>query len=192
MRSLKKRLTPSFALAVFALLVALGGTGYAGKMITTRDIKNGTIKTEDISSAAISDLKAHEYAYIYNLTAQTVLLEADVPFDSNGSLTPAVSHTAGTSSVTFNQAGNYEVQYSVSANEPNQFALFLNSVAVPGSIYGSGAGTQQNTGQAVVTAAAGDVLTLRNHTSAAAVTLATVVGGTQANVNASLMITKLS
>jgi hypothetical protein len=56
-----------------------------------------------------------------------------------------------------------------------------------GTIYGSGAGTQQNTGQAIFTLAAGDVLTVRNHSSAAAVTLQTLAGGTQSNANASVV-----
>jgi len=52
----------------------------------------------------------------------------------------------------------------------------------------SGAGTQQNPGGVILTAAAGDVLTLRNHTSAAAVTLQTLAGGTQVNSNASITL----
>jgi hypothetical protein len=44
----------------------------------------------------------------------------------------------------------------------------------------------------IVRAAAGDVLTLRNHSSAAAVTLQTLAGGTQFNANASILIEKLS
>jgi len=37
-----------------------------------------------------------------------------------------------------------------------------------------------------------DVLTLVNHSSAAAVTLQTLAGGTQINVNASLLIERLA
>jgi hypothetical protein len=46
-------------------------------------------------------------------------------------------------------------------------------------------------GQAIVTLAGSDVLTLRNHTSAAAVTLQTLAGGTQPHANVSLVIEKL-
>jgi hypothetical protein len=80
----------------------------------------------------------------------------------------------------------------VSSVEPNQFALFVNGGANSDTIYGSGAGTQQNNGVALLYLAAGDVITLRNHTSAAAVTLQTLAGGTQTNVNAAIMIRKLS
>ena len=44
----------------------------------------------------------------------------------------------------------------------------------------------------IITAAAGDVLTVRNHSSASAVTLQTLPGGTQTNSNASILILKLS
>ncbi|GBG11129.1 hypothetical protein PAT3040_05916 [Paenibacillus agaridevorans] len=79
----------------------------------------------------------------------------------------------------------------MSGVEPNQFTLFLNGVPVTNTVYGSGAGTQQNFGQAIITIAAGDTLTLHNHTSAAAVTLQTLAGGTEINVNASVVIKKL-
>ncbi|WP_318616258.1 BclA C-terminal domain-containing protein [Sporosarcina sp. YIM B06819] len=133
-----------------------------------------------------------EYGYIYNLTPQTVAIEADVLFDSNGVITPGITHTLGSSQIIVSVPGDYEVTFSVSGTEPNQFALFLNGSVVPGTIYGSGAGTQQNNGQAIFTIPAGGVLTLRNHSSAAAVGLASVIGGTQANVNASIVIKLLS
>jgi hypothetical protein len=84
------------------------------------------------------------------------------------------------------------VTFSVSGTEPNQFALFDNGTEVPGTLYGSGNGTQQTTGQAIIVVAAGDVLTLRNHTSAAAVTLANPVGGTGNSINASIVIERLA
>jgi hypothetical protein len=100
-------------------------------------------------------------------------------------------HAPGSPTIQITNAGIYEVTFSVSGTEPNQFALFLNGNPVPGTIYGSGAGTQQNNGQAIFTIGAGDILTLRNHSSAAAVGLATPIGGTQASVNASIVIKKL-
>jgi hypothetical protein len=79
----------------------------------------------------------------------------------------------------------------VSGVEPSQFAVVINGTVVDDSRYGSGAGTQLTTGMTIITAAAGDVLTLRNSSSAAAVTLQTLAGGTGTNVNASLLIQKL-
>ena len=88
-------------------------------------------------------------------------------------------------------AGVYKLTFLVSGVEPSQMALFLNGALVDGSVYGSGAGTQQNTGQVIVNVASGDVLTVRNHSSAAAVTLQTLAGGTQTSTNASVVIEKV-
>ena len=112
-------------------------------------------------------------------------------FDSNGFLTSGITHAPGASSINV-VAGVYKVTFSVSGTEPSQFALFVNGVAVPGAVYGSGAGTQQNTGQAILTMGSGDALTLVNHSSAAAVGLASLIGGTQNAVNASILIEKLN
>jgi hypothetical protein len=133
-----------------------------------------------------------QYAYVYNLGEETVPLEADVTFDSNGVLTPGITHGLGAAGVTLTTAGTYAVTFSVSATEPSQIALFVNGALVAGTVYGSGAGTQQNTGQVIFSAPAGAVLTVRNHTSSAAIGLATPIGGTQPSSNASLAIEKLA
>lgn len=119
-------------------------------------------------------------------------VEGDVKFDSNGVMTPGIEHAVGGAAVEIMVGGTYEVSFSVSGTEPDQFAIFLNGSVVEGSVYGSGAGTQQDSGQAIVIVPAGGVLTLRNHTSAAAVGLALVIGGTQQSSNASLVIEKLA
>lgn len=131
-------------------------------------------------------------AFIYNVSPQTVPVESDVIFDTNGILSPGITHALGTSQIAVTNPGNYEVTFSVSGVEPNQFALFLNGASVTGTVYGSGAGTQQNQGQAIIALTANDILTLRNRSSAAAVTLQTLAGGTQINVNASVIVKKLS
>ena len=135
-----------------------------------------------------------QYGYIYNLSAQVVPLETAVTFSNNGVHTAGITHALGSSDMVIVSAGDYKMSFSVSGTEANQFALFINGVAVVETVYGSGAGTQQNTGQAILTLQANDVLTLRNHTSAAAVTLAAgpPIGGTAAAVNASVLIQKLN
>lgn len=130
--------------------------------------------------------------FIYNVSAQTVPLEADITFDTNGILSPGITHDLGTAQIVVSNSGKYEVTFSTTSVEPNQFALFLNGSPVIGTVYGSGAGTQQNNGQTLIALAASDVLTLRNHSSAAAIGLQTLGGGTQTTVNASVIIKKLS
>jgi hypothetical protein len=121
-----------------------------------------------------------------------VALEADVTFDANGVMSAGITHAAGSAGITLVNAGTYKITFSVSGTEPSQMALFLNGTLIPGTIYASGAGTQQNTGQAIAAIPAGGVLTVRNHTSAAAVGLATPIGGTETSVNASVTIEKLA
>ena len=135
-----------------------------------------------------------EYGYVYNLAAEVVPLETAITFDSNGLGTAGITHTPGSSGVFFTSAGVYSVHFSVSGTEPNQFTLFLNGAPVTDSVYGSGAGTQQNSGQSILAIPAGATLTLVNHTSAAAVTLAAgpPIGGTAAAVNASVLVVKLN
>jgi hypothetical protein len=132
------------------------------------------------------------YAYYYNVGAANVAVGAAVPFDTNGISSPGFTHAVGASAVTLVDAGVYKVSFIVSATEANQMAVFLNLTVVAGGIYGSGAGTQQNSGQVIIQANAGDVLTLRNHTSAAVVGLQAAAGGSAASVNASVSIEKLS
>lgn len=56
---MKIRVTPSFVVAVLALLVAVGGTGYAAGKISSGDIKDNTIKSRDVKNDALTgaDLK---------------------------------------------------------------------------------------------------------------------------------------
>ncbi len=135
-----------------------------------------------------------DFAYVYNLTAQpTIAIEADILFDTNGPISSGFTHAPGTSTITVVNAGTYAVIFSVSGVEPNQFAIFVNGApSSPVTIYGSGAGTQENTGMGILVLSGGDILTLRNHSSAAAVTLQTLAGGTQTNVNASVTLLRIS
>jgi BclA C-terminal domain/Collagen triple helix repeat (20 copies) len=133
---------------------------------------------------------AVDYAYIYNEAAQVVPIESAVTFDSNGDLS-GFTHNPGSAALDVTSAGEYLVDFSVTGNEPNQFTLFDNGNPVAGSTYGSGAGTQQNNGQIILSLAAGDSLTLVNQSSAAAVTLQPFAGGTQTNVNASLTVERV-
>jgi hypothetical protein len=130
------------------------------------------------------------YGYIFNQAAEVVAIEAAVTFDSNGPLL-GITHAPGNAGVNVTNAGIYSVTFSVSGVPPSEFAIFVNGAPAPGSVYGSGAGTQQNTGQVILILSAGDVLTLRNHSSVAPVVLQTLTGGTQTNVNVSLLIVKL-
>ena len=132
------------------------------------------------------------YLYVYNTITKVIALEEDISFDFNGPLSADFTHTPGSTEIHIVNAGVYLVTFSVSSTNPNQFSLFKNGAIATGSIYGSGAGTQQNTGQIVVAASASDILTLRNHTSSAGIILQPQAGGTQFSVNASVLITRIA
>jgi hypothetical protein len=162
---------------------ATGATGATGPIGATGGVG---------ATGATGPQGLSEYAYIYNLAAQVVALEADITYSNNGVIVGAITHAPGTSQIIIGTPGDYAVWFNEAGVEPNQFTLFQNGGPVAGSTYGSGAGTQPNPGMVIITAAAGDVLTVRNHTSAAAVTLQTLAGGTVTNANASVLIEKLS
>jgi hypothetical protein len=165
-----------------------GPTGPAGPS----DGPTGTIGPTGSVGATGASLGITDSAYIYNVSPQNVALNQDVTFDNGYLTTGAFLHTPGTAVIAVVDAGDYLVRFSLSVTEPNQFSLFVNGVAVPGSTYGSNAGTQQNTGQVIVRLAAGDIITVRNFLSTAGVSLQTLAGGTQTNTNASISILKLT
>ena len=133
------------------------------------------------------------YAYIYNSTSEIVALQDDVDFDSNGVMTAGIAHAPGSPTITIQTAGVYEITYSATTAQRSQFALVLNGAVVPQSIYGSYANAQQNEGQVVLTVPANSTLSLRNHTSSSGpVTLQSLAGGIALNVNASILIRRLS
>jgi hypothetical protein len=132
-----------------------------------------------------------QYANIYNEDFQVVLPEEDIFFTTNGVMTSGFTHFAVSPGLTVAAAGDYAVWFSVSTQEPSQFALFDDGIVVDGGTFGSGAGTQQDSGMVIVSARAGDILTLRNHSSNTAVTLQWSAGGTALTSNASIIIEKI-
>jgi hypothetical protein len=122
---------------------------------------------------------------------QTVEIGKAIIFNRNG-ISLNIDHQVGTSEIRIKQEGNYLVGYSISAVQSNQFALFVNSKVIPGSIYGSGAGTQQNIGQVIVKLSEGDIVTLVNYLSTKAIILENLSGGTGVNVGAAITFQKLN
>jgi hypothetical protein len=60
MNSPKRHFTPSgsMVVAVIALIMAMSGSAVAASLITSKQIKDGTIQTKDISKKALASLKA--------------------------------------------------------------------------------------------------------------------------------------
>lgn len=131
------------------------------------------------------------WGYIYNLGSVTIAPEAPILFDTNGPLN-GITHTAGSAAINIVSAGTYLINFSVSGTQPNQFAISVNGAPNLSTIYGSGAGTQQNDGQAILVLQAGDVVNVINHTSSGGIGLATPIGGTAASINASIVILRIA
>lgn len=129
---------------------------------------------------------------IITLADQTVEIEDDILFSNNGIIVGSITHTASTSEIKLGSAGNYAIWFFINGTQPNQYTLFQNDAAVDGSLYGAGSGNHGNSGMVIITAAAGDILTLRNHTSSSATKLQTSAGGKLTNVSASILIEKIS
>jgi hypothetical protein len=108
----------------------------------------------------------------------TVVGGADVPFSNNGPLVN-ITHTAGTTTVTVTIAGVYQIDYSVSitAGVGAVIALAVNGTVDPSTPVPALVATGVLSGTAMLTLAAGDVITLRNNSATPLVlTLAPNVG----------------
>jgi len=160
------------------------------------------IDTNSDGSLAVSEIQSTKYvcngapastafAYIYNFREQAVEKDAAIVFDTTGSIS-GISHENGSAEIGIRNSGIYLISYSVSGTEPNQFALFVNGKILEQSVYGSGAGTQQNNGQVIVELGEKDSITLVNVSGDKAVGLASKIGGDKVNVNASITILKLN
>lgn len=133
-----------------------------------------------------------EYAYIYNVAAQFVTLGNAVSFDTNGPLSGGITHNAGSSFIFVNVAGLYRIEFIASASQASQFSVYVNGVSAAGSRYGAAAASSQNNGIVLLNLAAGDVVQLNNTGSSGSLNLVANTGGTQAAVNASILIMKIN
>ncbi|WP_241156684.1 hypothetical protein [Bacillus sp. FJAT-42376] len=134
---------------------------------------------------------ASQFGFIYNTTNQLVQPAASVSFNTNGAIKGTIGHAVGESSIALAATGDYEVTFSVSGAEANQFGIFLNGVQVGGGNYGSGSTNQQNNGQAIVTVTAPSTLTINNIT-ASPIALQTIPGTTEDSITASVYIELLN
>lgn len=109
-----------------------------------------------------------------------------VPFIVTGPITtPPFTHDPGSPQITVSAFGVYDIQFSVTGVEGNQFGIAINGAVQAKGIYGTAAG--QNNGEAMLVLFPGNVITLVN-TSGIPITFTAAVGGLQPTVNASMHI----
>lgn len=142
-----------------------------------------------------------EYAYIYNFTTQKIKQGAAATFDSHGQITSGIKHDKGSSDIILSD-GVYLVTFYALGNM-NTFGLFLNGKSIEGGTYGSyKSGQLSITGQAIIKAEAGSILTLRHYSPYKELELGSaslnisggdpVEGQKKSVVNASIIILKLN
>ena len=158
-----------------------GGTGGTGATGAT----GGTGVTGATGAGAPAFDAA--YGFIYNTVSQSAPNGAPILFDSNGVLVNIV-HAPNSPFIIVPSDGDYEITWFVGATEPNQFTLVRNVFDEAGARYSTLGVSQQNNGQAIVSALALDVFQIVN-TSGITVTLPFSENPT---TNASVNIKKLS
>lgn len=134
---------------------------------------------------------APQYAYVYNLLFETINSHENVVFSDNGDISSGIVHVPGTADVVVNVAGEYEVSFTVSAVEPNQFGISRNHSLVAGTLFGTATGGVPNTGSAILSLAAGDVVTIQNDEATSSYDLTPFAGGGLENADATLAIHKI-
>ncbi|MET3575084.1 collagen-like protein [Bhargavaea ullalensis] len=134
-----------------------------------------------------------EYAYIYNVGAQRIPQEEKVSFSNNGPMSSGFTHTSGSTDIIVKSGGIYEIIYTVTGGNPQQWTLFVNDSAVPESRYGIQSGNAETVGLLILALQNNDVVTLRNNTSESnQVDLVVQSGGKLNVVNASITFKKLA
>ena len=56
---LRRRPSAALVVALLALFVAVGGPAEAARLIGSKDVKNRSLKTEDLSRKAVKTLQTH-------------------------------------------------------------------------------------------------------------------------------------
>ena len=131
------------------------------------------------------------YGTFYATTSQTISIESPVIFNL------AFNHkglewTPGTAAITVKDAGVYAIFAQVNTLQVAQFSIFVNGVALPGSIAGINKGASILSTRIVTELKCNDVVTWVNHTSAVPAVTSQNPGGFLAAINAELNMVKIS
>lgn len=126
-----------------------------------------------VAGASSSGLSAYGYGYqLATIADATVVGGADVPFSNNGPLSD-ITHTPSTTTFYVINAGVYEINYriSITAGIGSSPAIAVNGTVDASTPIAALVATGNISGSAIMTLAAGDIVTLRNN-SAVPLTLA--------------------
>jgi len=114
-----------------------------------------------------------------------------VDFPQDGPGTAGIGRVSA-SAFQLSEAGTYRVSFSVSVTEAGQLDLSLNGSELARTVAGRATGTSEISGESLVTAPAGSVLSVVNPAgNSPALTITPLAGGTHP-VAASLIVERLS
>lgn len=176
-----------------------GATGATGTGATGATGGTGSTGATGGIGATGTTAGLSQFAYFWQTVAD---VDATIAANNGKALfeTASTNNTAGLTTVAASgditvgagAGGIYEINWNVSGAEPNAFAIFINGIKAAGSVYGSGAGTQQNDGFTLLTLIAADVVSLRSDNAPAAITLQ-LAGTTDTDqIVASILFKKLA
>jgi hypothetical protein len=130
------------------------------------------------------------YALMPPNNAATVPVGGSVQFPNDG---PASAQIVRVSASTFTlaSAGTYQIMFDASISEPGQLVLVQNGIELAYTVVGRATGTSQIVGMSLVTANAGDVISVNNPAgNSTALSITPLAGGATA-ASAHLVITQI-
>lgn len=147
-----------------------GPTGVTGETGPT-GATGETGPTGETGETGATGAGLQSFGNVYELatvTDSTVIGGADVPFSNNGPLS-GVTHTAGSTTITVPNTGNYAIEYTVSltAGIGSAIAIAVNGTVNPSTNISALVGVGELSGVTILSLTAGDSLTLRNNSGTA-------------------------
>lgn len=140
----------------------------------TRDSTGLDTPFQGGGGSSTSARTAYFWQTVADVTGTIAANNGKVLFETGSSNnSPDITSVAGSGDVVIGATagGLYDIEFSVSGAEPNAFGIFVNGILMPGTLYGSGAGTQQNNGTGTLALVAADIVSIRTVANAAAITL---------------------
>lgn len=127
-----------------------------------------------------------DYAFYTGFQAQTVAENAPILLGNVVIQTPGLQYSSN-GNITMVNAGLYKVTFRIQGDNNNAVAFALNGNVIADTIYATTNGGRLNTGMAILSVAAGSVLTFRN-VNTAVMNLPLITIGAQQALNVALTI----
>jgi hypothetical protein len=132
------------------------------------------------------------YGSFYSTLLQTVAVDAPVVYDKNQYVN-GLTHTLGTGDITVSKDGIYVFVFIVNTTQACQFTLFVNGVPEQTTTAGINKGANILQLRQQLELKAGDIVSVRNHVSAAGtITISQNAGGTLTGNNVEFIVSRIS